>query len=218
MCIGTGLGGHAKGRSAYGGELNKRQLMPDDLRSDEDLILADRAGETNALDILFRRYDKQTHFYLLNESLIKKDDAFLEDIKQEIFLKVLTKLRAGAFKPAGDGSFRAWFYTIAQNICQNYNYWRIRGPKNIYGLALDLIPAKSVLSPQEEEEKAAEIKAKLSQVLAELSPEETALMQMLGDGMTYKQIQGHPEFAKHSIDYLGLKVYNIRKKIRRIKR
>jgi len=189
----------------------------EDKRSDEILVTDYQSGDNSALDILFRRYDNRTYCYLLKKSLINRDEAFIEDIKQKIFLLVLTKIRNGDFKPSGDGSFRAWFYTIAQNICRSCNYWRIKEPKNIYGIVLDLIPSKPLPSPEEEKEKEDEIKGRLAKVLSKLSPDEQKLMIMLSDGMTYKQIHEEPEFAKYSLDYLMRKVYIIRRKIFKIK-
>jgi RNA polymerase sigma factor (sigma-70 family) len=184
----------------------------EDIRSDETLVEAFYNGIMAALNILFIRYYKPVFYYILKQGLVT-DDSFLDDVRQEIFLKVFTKLKSREFKSSGAGSFRAWFYTIALNICRNCNYYQMRQPVDIYGTALDFIRAKPVPSPLEEEERQTEIKAKVDKILSKLTDEEKKLMFLITDGKTYKQIKELPEFNKFSIDYLMRKVYLIRKKI-----
>lgn len=190
--------------------------MSEDPRSDEALIIAHKKGDNNALEILYQRYYNQVHFYLLKESLIK-DESFLEDVKHEIFLKALTRIRDGGFTPEGAGSFRAWFYTMAQNICRTMNRRKGREPLNLSQLTLDSIPDKTYLKDEEEPESQSETRQKLIRILRKLSKKEQRLMILLGKGKTYRQIRERDEFKKHSLDYLMLKAYNIRKKILKYK-
>lgn len=191
--------------------------MSEDRRSDEALVVASQSGEATALEILCQRYYEPVYYYLLKESLIK-EASFLEDIRQEIFLTIFKLIKSEKFTPRGEGSFKTYLYTTARNICRTKNRERAKEPKDIYGKLLELIPAKPVISPDQTAKKQARIKARLARILDKLSPQEIKLMMLINyEGKTYKQIHELPEFAKYSLDYLMLKVYNIRKKIHKAK-
>ncbi len=185
--------------------------MENDLK-DEDLIALFKAGDANALNELYKRHYDRIHYFLLKESHVK-NDFFLDDVRQEIFETALKEIKEGGFASAGDGSFRAWFYSLAKNVCWNRNYGEAKEPKHIYGFMMDLVTSQPPPSPEAEDERREEVKEELNKVLAELEPEEITLMQMVSDGKTYAKIHETPEFNKYSIDYLMLKVYNIRKKL-----
>jgi RNA polymerase sigma factor (sigma-70 family) len=187
-----------------------------DERSDEALVLASQNGDPAALDILCRRYYEHIYNFLINETLIH-EASFLEDIRQEIFLKIFKLIRDKEFTPRDTGSFKAYLFTTARNICWNCNYWRNKEPKDIYGKLLELVPARPTPDPDEAAAKDARIKARLARVLAKLSPQEIKLMILLNEGKTYAQIHEILEFAKYSLDYLMLKAYNIRKKLLKLK-
>jgi RNA polymerase sigma factor (sigma-70 family) len=184
---------------------------PDDI-GDEELVLAFYAGCKEALDTLFYRYLKYLRFFLLKESW-RKDDSSIDDIVQETFLRVFMFLKDRKFAPRGEGSFKAWFYAIARNVCMNYNRREGHQPVNIPKLFLETAPAKPVEPEIIKKEKQKEDRKKLNSIFVELTPEERQLIFLLGEGKKYKEIQALPEFNKHSIDYLMLKAYNIRKKL-----
>jgi len=197
--------------------------IPDGARSDEALILAFYDGEKGVLDILFDRYIKYLRFFLLKESW-RKDDSSIDDIIQEIFLVVLQTLHDKKFKPEGEGeataesrpnrgSFRAWFYLVARNVCRTYNRNQSHQPLNISQSFIETAPDDPVVPEIIKKEEEQEQKKKLKKILSRLSPDEQDLMEQLSKGKTYKQIHEMSEFHKFSIDYLMLKVYNIRKKI-----
>ena len=184
----------------------------EDKRSDEALILAFYAGETSAVDVIYNRYIKPLRFFLLKESW-RKDDSSIDDIIQEAFLILLNTLKDKAFKPEGEGSFRAWFYTVAQNACRTYNRDQSHQPLNISKTLIETAAAKPVESEFIKKEDKKDRKKILREILSRLTPEERELMKLLGEGATYKQIKENSMFSQHPIDYLMLKVYNIRKKL-----
>ena len=80
---------------------------PADMRSDDDLIGAFRAGDGSAMEALFGRYRKPVFAWLLR---MAPDRAEAEDLYQEVWLKVIR----GVGKYA-DGNFRAWLWRIVRN-------------------------------------------------------------------------------------------------------
>jgi len=188
-------------------------------RSDEALILAHKSGDEGALHILFTRYFGAIYHYLLKHSKIVKDTSFIEDISQEIFLRVFSIIKQGGFEPKGEGSFRAWIYTIAENICRNCNYDRMRQPIDIYGVVLDFIPDKPVIPPEEESERQSEISQLAKKIISKMTAKEQKLMMYLYDETPYKKILKDPAFRKWSkkknpLAYLKEKIYNTRQKFK----
>ena len=188
--------------SGQAGDLPDRPCLP-----------TGRQAGPDALDILCQRYYQPIYYFIVDQTRIK-EHSLIEDIRQEVFLKIFKLIKSRVFKPVGAGSFRAYLFTTAKNICWNHNYHRGREPKSIYGKLLELIPAKTAPDPDEAAEKDARIKARLTRILAKLSPQEIKLMILLNnEGKTYEQIQAMDEFAKYSLDYLMRKAYIIRKKV-----
>ena len=60
-----------------------------------------------------------------------------------------------------------------------------------------------------------EVAEQLNNVLPKLSGPENKLMELVGKKVPYKKIRKLREFKKYSVDYLMLKVYNIRKRLKR---
>lgn len=81
--------------------------------TDEQLVALALEGQNLALDVLVERYLKLvysfTHRYV-------RDDADVQDVTQEIFVKVWQHLR----KYNNSQSFRPWLYTIAKNTCLDF--------------------------------------------------------------------------------------------------
>jgi RNA polymerase sigma-70 factor (ECF subfamily) len=78
-------------------------------RTDQELMLAARAGELDALDLLFVRHHRRLYGFLAR---LTGDRHVAEDLVQEVFLRLL-RFRTSY---SGDGSFVAWLFRIARNV------------------------------------------------------------------------------------------------------
>lgn len=79
-----------------------------DTRSDEDLLVAHRAGDAQALRILIERYRGELHGFLTR---LVGSRAGADDVFQEAFLQI--HLSADSFD--SERRFKPWLYTIAAN-------------------------------------------------------------------------------------------------------
>ena len=80
---------------------------PADMRSDDDLIGAFRAGDGSAMEALFGRYRKSVFAWLLR---MAPDRAEAEDLYQEVWLKAIRGIGGYA-----TGNFKAWLWRIVRN-------------------------------------------------------------------------------------------------------
>jgi RNA polymerase sigma factor (sigma-70 family) len=78
--------------------------------SDQRLVAAVRRGDDRAFEVLYHRYQRRIHVYVLG---MVKDHGRAEDVTQEVFVSALRRMRETeqplAFKP--------WLYQIAKNGC-----------------------------------------------------------------------------------------------------
>jgi RNA polymerase sigma factor (sigma-70 family) len=78
--------------------------------SDQQLVTRVRRGDDRAFEILYQRYHRRIHAYVLG---MVKDHGRTEDVTQEVFVSALRRMRETeqplAFKP--------WLYQIAKNSC-----------------------------------------------------------------------------------------------------
>src|SRR3954471_14655074 len=78
--------------------------------SDQRLVAAVRRGDDRAFELLYERYQRRIHAYVLG---MVKDHGRAEDVTQEVFVSALRRMRETeqplAFKP--------WLYQIAKNGC-----------------------------------------------------------------------------------------------------
>src|SRR5690349_6570256 len=78
--------------------------------SDQRLVAAVRRGDDRAFEVLYHRYQRRIHAYVLG---MVKDHGRAEDVTQEVFVSALRRMRETeqplAFKP--------WLYQIAKNGC-----------------------------------------------------------------------------------------------------
>ena len=81
--------------------------------SDYELIQGIRAGDTDALEFLVRRWYSKIFGYVL-KTLENEQDAY--DITQEVFLAVLQNIKT--IDPWSQ--FKSWIFTIAHNKCMDY--------------------------------------------------------------------------------------------------
>jgi len=189
--------------------------MPPDSRADEQLIEAYTKGDSDAINILLKRYLAPILAYLFSLSFFK-DAPYLDDIRQEVLIAIFNGIRNDGFTPAGDDSFKRWVYKLTYFACLNADKKRRKGLKMIS----EVFPESEGQFPDEvfihitpRTSDYEEIEEKLADTLSKLSPDEQKLMRLVAQGIPYDIIQKEPEFAKYSLDYLMRKVYRIRKKM-----
>jgi RNA polymerase sigma-70 factor (ECF subfamily) len=80
--------------------------------TDEDLVLAVQAGDTDSLGVLVSRWE-QPLFRFVFRMLPRQEDA--HDVCQETFLRILKK--SNRYRPGS--RFSTWMYQIALNLCRD---------------------------------------------------------------------------------------------------
>ncbi|MBO1364318.1 sigma-70 family RNA polymerase sigma factor [Prevotella sp. A2931] len=79
--------------------------------TDEELALCYVAGDNRAFDLLLERNQSKLFAYIM---FVVRDHDKADDIFQETFVKVITKLQQGKY--VNNGKFSAWIMRIAHNI------------------------------------------------------------------------------------------------------
>ena len=78
--------------------------------TDHRLVAAVRRGDDRAFELLYQRYHRRIHAYVLG---MVKDHGRTEDVTQEVFVSALRRMRATE-RPI---AFKPWVYEIAKNAC-----------------------------------------------------------------------------------------------------
>ena len=78
--------------------------------TDHRLVAKVRRGDDRAFELLYRRYQRRIHAYILG---MVKDHGRAEDVTQEVFVSALRRMRATE-RPI---AFKPWIYEIAKNAC-----------------------------------------------------------------------------------------------------
>lgn len=79
--------------------------------TDEELALAYAEGDNKAFDLLLSRNQTKLFSYIL---FVVRDREKAEDVFQETFVKVISKLQQGRY--ISSGKFSAWLVRIAHNV------------------------------------------------------------------------------------------------------
>lgn len=103
--------------------------------SDEALYERLLAGETRAFDRLYERYERRLFGFVMRQ--LDGDRAEAEDVFHEAFLGMLRSRKVDL----AQGSFRAWLFQIARNLCLNRVRSRTRGERAIAAVPLATEPA-----------------------------------------------------------------------------
>ena len=83
--------------------------------TNEELALSYINGDNKAFDLLLSRNQEQLFSYIF---FIVKDRALADDLFQETFIKVITKLNGGKY--CTNGRFGAWLITVAHNTIMDF--------------------------------------------------------------------------------------------------
>jgi RNA polymerase sigma factor (sigma-70 family) len=86
------------------------QGTPPTACSEHELVAAVRRGDDRAFEVLFSRYEQRITAYVAG---MVGDHARAEDIRQDVFISALRRMRATQREIA----FRPWIYEIAKNAC-----------------------------------------------------------------------------------------------------
>jgi len=182
--------------------------MPKNIRSDEQLVTDDLAGNKDALDILLTRYQEPIWHYLRWKSWYKKDKSYLDDIRQNVLVVIVKRIREGKFTDKTEGSFKKWVDRIAQLeiLKSDENHWH--EPAVISTVYPEALPADiAKVSPQASDYH--QISARLDKVLSYLSEEERQLL-LLSD-KDYNEIHKIPPFDKYKLPNLRQKICRLRR-------
>lgn len=125
LIIPEGFGVSGAGRSAASGAQSARQGVASAPRSqqgkplmsdrevDQQLVERAQSGDKRAFELLVIKYQRKVERLI---SRIVRDQAEIEDVTQEAFIKAYRAL--GNFR--GDSAFYTWLYRIAVNTAKNY--------------------------------------------------------------------------------------------------
>jgi len=83
--------------------------------TDEELAMSYIAGDRKAFDLLLLRNQSKLFSYIL---FVVRDQDCANDIFQETFVKVITRLQQGKYVPSG--KFGAWLLRIAHNMIMDW--------------------------------------------------------------------------------------------------
>ncbi len=99
--------------AAVGTRLPEGKASMSDRAIDQQLVERAQAGDKRAFELLVIKYQRKVERLL---SRIIRDQAEIEDVSQEAFIKAYRAL--GNFR--GDSAFYTWLYRIAVNTAKNY--------------------------------------------------------------------------------------------------
>ena len=83
--------------------------------TDEELALSYINGDNRAFDLLLSHNQSKLFSYIL---FVVRNRDVADDIFQETFVKIITKLQEGRYKPSG--KFSAWAMRIAHNVIMDW--------------------------------------------------------------------------------------------------
>ena len=194
-------------------------FMEEDDQSDEQLAQEYLSGKEEAFDELFSRYFGQIRYYLLTRSWYHKDDNYIDELVYAVFRVLWECLEAKGFKNEGPGSFRRLLCTIARLECYKHDTEHAKNPMTtsaMFPSSFADIPIGTIDEPVNDEPEKESTMDKLNKTLVKLTPDEQKLMRLVANQVKYKDILKEPEFCKYSLDYLKLKIYNIRNKLKKV--
>ena len=83
--------------------------------ADEELALSYIEGDNRAFDFLLSRNQSKLFSYIL---FVVRDRDIANDVFQETFVKIITRLQQGKYSPTG--KFAAWTMRIAHNVIMDW--------------------------------------------------------------------------------------------------
>ena len=175
--------------------------------TDEELLLAVQAGDTNSFGALVARWERPL-FHFVYRMISRTEDA--RDICQETFLRILKKNQR--FKPGA--KFSTWMYQIALNLCRDQlrkkRRWSalvVEGGERIEAQSRRPDGQKGTADPAEAAERRERCEA-VTRALTMIPPEQREVLILKEfEGMKFREIAeilGCPESTVKSRMYYGL--------------
>jgi RNA polymerase sigma-70 factor (ECF subfamily) len=148
------------------------------MESDEALYRRVREGDMGAFDLLYQRYETLLFGYLVR-TLRNRADA--EDVFHDTFLNTLRSPEV----QLETGSFRAFLFRVARNLCLNRHRAGQRGDR-----ALERLPEPSQELDAQGSLERGELLAALDQAVARLPPALSELYHLRSAGLSYEEMAG----------------------------
>lgn len=157
-------------------------------QSDEELVAAIRAGDTDLYGILYERYADKVYRKCLS---FVKNEQVAQDNVQDIFLKVFYKL--SNFK--GKSRFSTWLYAITYNYC--VEFYR----KNSKYSHVDVDERMDLQEEGMEEQELLKLRTEqLAWALDRVNPEDKRILLMkYQDEMSIKEIMDQFDIAESAV-------------------
>ncbi len=83
--------------------------------SDTELIESFHGGDERSFGVLLGRYERDVRNVIVH---CVKDRSVMEDLSQDVFIKVYTSLKAGKYNE--QGKFLPWALRITRNLCMDH--------------------------------------------------------------------------------------------------
>ena len=162
------------------------QARSDEHASDRELVAAAQKAMP-AFEHLYRRYVTDIYRFCLRRLANEADAA---DATSQIFARALTNI--GSCDPT---SFRAWLYAIARNAVNDV--WRGTKPGAALDAAFDI--PDGAIGP-EEHAIASQESARLREKIAELTPDQRAVIELRLAGLTATEIATTLGKSRNAVD------------------
>lgn len=166
-------------------------------RALEDLVPLGRRGDRQALKMLIESYQTRMARFVLSQT---HDPNAIEDLCQGVFVKMVI----GLPRLRDDACFESWLFQIARNVCRDH-------------LRAALGWRRFFVSYESAHERVAEpdarpVENKLDDGVAQLSPEDRALLRLhLEDKKSYRELA---RLSNTSVSAIKSRLYRVRRELR----
>lgn len=191
--------------------------MPEDTRTDEELLKAHCAGDYNAMETLVLRYQSRIWACAYRNSNYR-DKSFVDDLTQTAVYTVLRIIKSGNFSTPDIRAFEYWLFDITRKTTYTENRRHGYSEQLIDKEYLENIPDDLRVKIPEESADTTEKEKMLrylKKTMEQLDPLDRELCELRASGLSYDQIGRKPEFKDNSSGQLRTKYCRILQLIRR---